>query len=145
MENAVNKPVVPDSCLLSPFASNSVPTDSMMPHPSACQNTINNSLADVSFSADSRSECDDVVIPNVPSSDNEIDAAAIAKTSKEDLPDIPPLKSKDSEQCAHDDLVQPEMKRYGTNVCKMHPQQFVQQADFTNRITAVGLKTCEVN
>ena len=114
-------------------------------HPSACQNTINDGLADVSFSADSRSECDDVIIPNVPGSDNEIDAASIATTSKEDLPVIPPLKSKDSVQHAHDDLIQSEMRRYGTNVCKMHPQQFVQQGDFTNRIAAVGLKACEVN
>ena len=133
MENAVSKPVVPDSCLLSSFASNSVPTDSMMLHPSAFQNTINDALADVSFSADSRSECDGVIIPNVPSSDNEIDAASIATTSKEDL------------QCAHDDLVQSEMRRYGTNVCKIHPQQFVQQSDFMNRIAAVALKACEVN
>ena len=112
MENAVNKPVVPDLCLLSPFASNSVPTDSMMLHPAACKNIINDSLADVSFSADSRSEFDDVIIQNVPRSDNEIDAAAIATTSKENLPDIPPVKSKDSVQHAHDDLVQSEKVWY---------------------------------
>ena len=67
----MTKPIVPDSCSLSPFASNSVPLDSMMLHPSACQNTINDGLADVSFSADSRSECDDIIIPSIPSSDNE--------------------------------------------------------------------------
>ena len=105
MENAVSKPVVPDSCPLSLFASYSVPTDSMMQHPSACQNTINDGLADVSLSADSRNECDDIIIPNVPTSDNEIYAASIATTSNEDLPDIPPPKSKDSVQRAHDDLV----------------------------------------